>query len=354
VARRFGEVVHGRYFYSRCNNRRLSYFDPKVCTSFQELLFVWFYFCFSLTQCTFGSFYILFSPDLDFLPDDLYSIDLLVIPKWGLYANMTAQLISQLSSHFIIHYHRRIARHASGEDEEPSTVEALGVVHTGTTLMDEDDNEIGQVSPAGSIKEFEDEQVAAAIVEDSQDKLCNHTFRRPHRGEADKLVARRFVGPLLIGLSVILCVLILLGCILPSYSLNALGIVGVLVESGQGFVTANTEYSVITSMKLFFDQAALTGTAKDYIGLGSLTILLVMTVLVVPVVQAVVLLFQWFAPLTKKRRFRLSIVLEILQAWQYAEVYLLSLLVGSWQLGPLSGKSYWNSISASLRDVPFN
>ena len=48
------------------------------------------------------------TPRYSFLPDDAVVIDLVVIPMWGLYANMIAQLISQISSHFIIHYHRHI------------------------------------------------------------------------------------------------------------------------------------------------------------------------------------------------------------------------------------------------------
>ena len=50
------------------------------------------------------------------------------------------------------------------------------------------------------------------------------------------------------------------------------------------------------------------------------------------------LLAQWLMPLTRKHRYRLSIVLEILQAWQYVEVYLLAVLVASWQLGTFSGE----------------
>ena len=290
---------------------------------------------------------------MDFLPEDLYSIELLVIPKWGLYANMTAQLISQLSSHFIIHYHRRIVRQATGEDVAPSVPI---VTHTTTTLMDDEENEIGendfQAPVAKSLKGGSNVDVTGsdAAGEATKDRLCDHTFRRPHRGEADKLVVRRFVSPILCVTAATLCVLVVLGCFLPTYSIDALGMVGVFVETGQGFSAADTEYSVISTMQMFFDQAKLTGTAKDYIGLGSLTILVVLTVLVVPVVQAGVLLLQWFDPLTKKRRYRLSIVLEILQAWQYAEVYLLALLVGSWQLGPLS-EFMINPYCESLRGI---
>jgi len=278
------------------------------------------------------------SPDVDFLPEDLYAFDLLVIPKWGLYANMIAQLISQVSSHFIIHYHRRIVRQATGEDEDSTPA----LPQTDTALLDDEDNEIGEDTQPQAAKVLNEENIVPA-EEEAKDRLCYHSFLRPHRGESDKLVARRYVNPLLVFVLGATCVLVVLGCVLPSFSLNALGLIGVLVETGQAFVAANTEYSVITSMELLFDQARLTGTAKDYIGLGSLTVLLIMTVLVVPVVQAFVLLVQWFAPLTKKQRYRLEIVLEILQAWQYAEVYLLSLLVGSWQLGPLSGEFIRNA-----------
>ena len=34
-----------------------------------------------------------------YLPDGFYEVNMLVIPLWGLYANMLAQLVSQLSSH---------------------------------------------------------------------------------------------------------------------------------------------------------------------------------------------------------------------------------------------------------------
>jgi hypothetical protein len=57
-----------------------------------------------------SSFY---SPAQSFLPEDLYRVDMLVVPLWGLYANMMAQLLSQITSHAIIYYHRRVVKAAS-------------------------------------------------------------------------------------------------------------------------------------------------------------------------------------------------------------------------------------------------
>jgi Paraquat-inducible protein A len=272
------------------------------------------------------------SPDVAFLPSDFYSLDLLVAPKWGLYANLTAQIISQISSHFIIHFHRRMIEKALKADQV-----VPDLVHTATALIDEEGNEHENVTNTTPGKFI-------SMIQDSSElwkgQLCSHAFRRPHRGESDKLVIRRFVSPLLVLLAMCCTVLVILGCILPSYSVRALGIVGILVESGQKFSAADTKYSAFTTITLLFEQASLTGNAADLVGLGSLSLILLLSVLVAPIAQSLFLLVQWFTPLSKKRRKRLMILLEILQAWQYAEVYLLAILVGSWQLGPISGKQW--------------
>jgi hypothetical protein len=272
------------------------------------------------------------SPDIEFLPSDFYSLDLLVAPKWGLYANLTAQIISQISSHFIIHYHRRIVEHALNPDQG-----VPDLIHTDTALIDEDGNEHEVVNSNVGATPVKLQPITHDSSDSRKVQLNSHCFRRPHRGESDKLVPRRFVSALLVMVAMSCTVLVTLGCILPSYSVSDLGIVGILVESGQKFNAADTKFSALTTITLLFEQAKLTGTAVDFVGLGSLSIILLLSVLVAPIAQSLFLLIQWFAPLTMKRRKRLMILLEILQAWQYAEVYLLAILVGSWQLGPISG-----------------
>jgi Paraquat-inducible protein A len=254
----------------------------------------------------------------------------MVSPKWGLYANLMAQIISQVSSHFIIHYHRRIVEEAMKENQE-----IPGIVNTDTALMDNEGNEVEHSSVANDAFT----SVAPDLFERFKIQLSSNAFSRPHRGDSDKLVTRRVVSPLLIFLAICCITLFILGCLLPSYSVGAYGIVGILVESGQKFRAAESSYSPFTTIALLFDQAKLSGTAADLVGLGSLSIILLLSVLVVPIAQSLVLLIQWFVPLTHRRRYRLMIALEVLQAWQYAEVYLLAILVGSWQLGPISGTS---------------
>jgi hypothetical protein len=256
------------------------------------------------------------SPDVGFLPEDFYSLDLLVVPMWGLYANMIAQIISQVSSHCIVYYHRKIVADATERHEE-----SLNLKSTDTFIIDDEEEES---TP------FASTSLPLSIHVETKDKLASHAFARPHRGERDKLVARRGVDLMLIGVALVMSVLVILGCVLPAFSQEILGIIGVMVESGQEFKQANKEHSLISIIEMFFEQARFTGRAADFVGLGSLAALLFLSVLIVPVVQGGVLLYQWFRPMTRKTRGRIAVLVEILQAWQYAEVFLLAMIIASW------------------------
>lgn len=255
------------------------------------------------------------SPDVAFLPPGFYSLDLLVIPKWGLYANFMAQLISQISSHFIVHYHRRIVEQAEKTFDEK---------HADKNHSFADDTEVATTANP------------QAEPDAPRERLSSHEFGRPHRGDADTLVVRKGTDALLVFTAFTLSILAIVGCVLPAFSLETLGIIGVMVESGQRFAEAQSEHSLFTMIQLLFDQAKFTGEISDLVGLGSLSALLVFSVLIVPILQSAALLYQWLAPMNRVRRNRILVLVETLQAWQYAEVFLLSVVIASWQLGPVS------------------
>lgn len=219
---------------------------------------------------------------------------------------MIAQLISQVSSHFIVHYHREIIREANarlGNHASQREATAIGEAETEDNL-----------------------DTSGAIA------LCEHQFGRVHRvcDAKSKLVVRNWVNKTLILTAVCIATFVVIGCSISSFSLETFGIIGVGVESGQGFRDATTDHSVFTVLKLLFDQASFLGGAGDYIGLGVLSVLFVMTILVVPMVEAVVLSIQWFSKSTKEKKMKLSVHIEMLEAWQYTEVYLISLMLASW------------------------
>ena len=310
------------------------------------MLFV--FVCFLLTRSLTHSFLFrisIASPDVDFLPDNFYSVDLLVVPMWGLYANMIAQIISQISSHFIIHYHRQVEKKAS---------RAHRALFRKTARFLEDGEQ-------QSTSSFVDEQRESSSLSsrsstgddansDRQDQLYQHAFVRPHSNNS-KLVTRSYVNPTLIFFAVTLAALLLAGCALPSFSLEVMGIMGLLVESGNQWNQAVEEHSVFTITEMLMDQAEFLGGAGDYIGLGTLASLLLFTVLLIPLIQTMALLYHWFAPMNKNKRRRMQILMEGMQAWQYVEVYLIATVVASWQLGPISDfmiNSYCGSLDESF------
>jgi len=172
-----------------------------------------------------------------------------------------------------------------------------------------------------------------ALMDDSEieDALASHAYMRPHRGENDRLVPKRFVSPVLCCAAVGIVLFVYYGCAMPAFSADLMGIVGLVVESGKLFrEEAITEYSLFTTVEVLYQQADFRGTAGDYVGLGSLGAVLVITVLLVPCLQAALLLYHWFRPMSRKLRNRVIAGNEILQAWQYTEVFALSVVAGSW------------------------
>eukprot|EP00581_Thalassiosira_minuscula_P006165 CAMPEP_0183743138 /NCGR_PEP_ID=MMETSP0737-20130205/65061_1 /TAXON_ID=385413 /ORGANISM="Thalassiosira miniscula, Strain CCMP1093" /LENGTH=2172 /DNA_ID=CAMNT_0025978745 /DNA_START=179 /DNA_END=6698 /DNA_ORIENTATION=+ len=245
------------------------------------------------------------SPDhLNFLPEDLYSINMLVVPLWGLYANMLAQLVAQISSHIIIHYHRKTVMAAAHSQEE--------------------------------LNQLADWDLAPSNSDNTQEKLRDHKFKLEYEASSMHAVLRRSVHWILSAAMLSLVVLVICGCALPSFSIEVLGLVGLAVESGNEFEQANVLYSVFDLASMIMDQARYLNTAKDFVGLGTLSSLLVITVFIVPLAQAASLLTEWFAPMTKKHRMRNTVLNEILSAWQYMEVYVLSIIIAAWQLGGVS------------------
>jgi hypothetical protein len=160
--------------------------------------------------------------------------------------------------------------------------------------------------------------------------LRKYQFSRPHRGETEKVVPRNYVNRLILACALCLVGLVFIGCILPSFSLELFGLVGVAVEFGQDFHDATRYYSIFSVVRVLLDQARYLGTATDFIGLSILSLLFLCTLILVPLLQTGLLLRQWFAKSTVVQKESMQVRLEILQAWQYLDVYLVSLFVSSW------------------------
>jgi len=285
------------------------------------------------------------SPNTSFLPEGFYFVEMMVVPLWGLYANMIAQLISQVSSHFIIYYHRKIV--ANAQPPVQDSVSIQDAVNLQDTVSYRDAVSIA-VPPTRLENLYGQEKrhsITTANLEQSivfpnreapredpavRQALFKHQFSRPHRGETEKLVVRKGVNALYVFGIVSMVLLVIVGCTIPSFSLEFLGIVGVAVEVGQDFEAAKTEQSVFSVLRLLMDQARFLGTGSNKVGLLSMSIVFVITILFVPIFQTIALTRQWFFAATPQERAKMEVIIEGLGAWQYAEVYLLAVFVSSW------------------------
>lgn len=279
------------------------------------------------------------SPDsLSSLLSSLYSVNLMIIPKWGLYAMMIAQLLSHVSSHFVMHYHRKIveAGMRRGVEKELSSI---------SLDSDEDDSVVNEVTS----HKFYQPSLRNRSTSKSALRHCVYKVERSSKGNF--LLIRSWVEGVLviIGLSVMLS--FVLGCTFPSFQIELLGLVGIAVELGQAGVAAANKYSIFQAASVLFGLAEYLNTAGDWVGLTSLSLLMIISTCFVPVVQVLVMFGIWFIPMNFDSRLRKKLVffVEVLKAWQYVEVYLLALLIATWQIGGIS-QFFFNDVVGGKLD----
>jgi hypothetical protein len=235
--------------------------------------------------------------------------------KWGLYANLLAQLVAQVTSTYIIHYHRRVVEVATKQKKKRKE-----------TVHENSDGSSSAVPPSSQSKSILQKPTV----------LRMHKFYRIDQGIDEVLGVKQGVTLGMLVLSGMALLFYFVGNSIKAFSLETLGLFGLLIESGRGFEEASEEYSVFGVASFLMDQARLLDTSSDTIGHFLLASVLVITVLLVPCVQVIMMIFQWLYPMGAVLRNRVLTAIEILQAWQYSEVFLVALLVGTMQAGQIS------------------
>ena len=224
----------------------------------------------------------------------------MLVPLWGLYANMIAQILSQISSHFIIYYQRKVV--------------SVGLQNCHT-----------HNSRSQNMSETQ-----------TNEALCRSDFRLNGYNNKNvvkvKLSTNVFIG--LLGILAI--VLLVLGCSLTSFRLEILGITRKLIELGDDLQPAISNYSIFTIFGVIMEQALYLNSISAFLGLGFLALLLIITSLVVPCFHSLLLMVLWFYPTQKRMKTLLTRIIEILKAWQYVEVYIIAAFLGMWQIGDVS------------------
>jgi Paraquat-inducible protein A len=268
------------------------------------------------------------------------------------YGTGIGQVLAQVTGQVFMHYHRAVVAAARSQ---------VLVLERGATESDMENS----YSPTDSIRSDKNGKDAAQrqldttmldrtheteitsevpIVSMTSDGsmlggrrvIHREVFERPYHDDLEQLRVRPWVNPAILVMSVLAIGLGLAGCIMPSFSFDASGIIVDAMHAGQGFKHVRDEYSVINIAQLLVSEARFLGDNKYLVGLGLLSALFITMVVAVPILHVCALLMQWFYPLRGAYMNKLHHVAELFHAWQYTEVYVLSCISCAIQLSGVS------------------
>jgi Paraquat-inducible protein A len=166
--------------------------------------------------------------------------------------------------------------------------------------------------------------------------LHKEVFCQELCGELTTFGVRDWVNPAVLLVSAASVAALIVGSNLPVFSFEAAGFIADLVEQNREFSELRETRSVFSLAQLLLSEALLIGDAKKLIGMGLLSFLLIVVVVVAPIVHVGSLLTQWFHPLNVDQLRRVNRMSEILHVWQCADVFLLSAILSAVQLSSLS------------------
>jgi len=246
--------------------------------------------------------------------------------------------MSQISSHFIVMYHRRIVKEGQRKYQERHHPERLS------------DVVIEETDPAPLL-------ASETSDHEKKDLLCKHRFMQKFDNESERVVARRSVNFSFPVAAMMLSALLVVSCTLPSLRIEVYGVVGIFIEIGKYLKEEAVKKESIFSMAAaMVEQAVYMEETVHYIGNIFLTIVFIATLLVVPIAMLATMTYMWLFPQTRKTRERVAIAIETLQAWQYVEVYILGIIIESWQLGQVSRlflNTYCDDLNPLLESLAF-
>jgi len=291
----------------------------------------------------------IFSPQAASIPVNLYFVEVMVEPVWGLYANMIAQLISQLLSHVAIHYHRNViaaAELSSGDKlisgsaiPKKLSPKGKGTQHSVAAQIDQLERGAKETVALRRARRASSWMSSTSILTgpraalvDRKECLYEHVYSISGSNRHIRLgcVVHAFI--LLLALTA--CGALAYGCAVPSFRIEIHGLAGLALDFGRPGASIQ-EYSIVTVFHEIMSQAQ--NTFLSQLGIHYIAIIFVVCALAAPVAQMLALVIMWRAPLTLKQLKGMLVCNEIIAAWQYLEVYLIAIVVSLLQIGQISG-----------------
>ena len=239
-------------------------------------------------------------PGWKFLPEGMLEFEIIVTPFWGLFGFMTAAILSLTINHAMVVLHRNSVLY----DE---TSGACGGWFDDLSEGDCDRAHMRMVLARTSIYNEEDHAKDGEVsVEEQKKKQRND-------------MVRAGLSIVLLGVSL---VLLILGVSVHTFEFDFEGLAAWgtdLYKPG----SAHVEYSLVSLAKDVMDQAS---TTREHIEYLYLVIVFFIFTVAMPVIQVVLLLVLWLAPLTLREQKILYFTNEIVAAWNALDVFIVVLV----------------------------
>jgi len=315
---------------------------------------------------------------------DFFSAKLIVVPGAGFYCIIMGQRITRVTSRYLLDCHHEIVKSATQELKQSEEWMMRVSGRTSETWNLEDDEESKVSESARSASELDDE----AQVSSYTDSMANTSWLEDrggvraagagtpaNPGESDSRSIRCPVAVGFIALTVM--ILIIIACVfVPAISIDTKVVWG-LLGTGKTFEQAVTEYGMFWMiMKILVQSRFVLDSVEDYVGLGVLLALVIVTSFASPLMKAISFLRQWIqqrrlrksTPVSNlsssKKQKNVSVTLRAkfstvlprwlkgkestesdddllpackLKAWEDLEVYIVAFVVACWQLGAVAG-----------------
>ena len=336
-----------------------------------------------------GFHLIIESPLVSFLPPNFWLVEVSVVPVWGLYSNLIAQVMSQLVSHVAIYYHRNAVAAVEEEtgykmldiqsfkkilikkkidikvtnmhnpmvkeNKEKTTIQNFDGIakergtprergtKRGTKHGAKRGTKRGTPRKRASttwIRSGDNVQGERKALVNKKAALREHYFEmKSDEGEAGLEIGRLRIqvspcGQWLVVVSIVVAELLLVvGTVTPSFYMNTRGLAGLAIDLGNTN-SSFQQYSILTTVGSIASQTKTFDIGS--FGLGSIVGLFLLTAVLVPSLQLISLLIMWLTPMSLSGQKKMYLLNEALGAWQYLEVYIIAIGVATLQMKDIS------------------
>lgn len=257
-------------------------------------------------------------------PENYFGFDLLTVPLWGIYANLLAQVLTQISSHWIIYYHDKVVK------LNLRSLSEMGTLSDSSAELDARNHK----KMKQSVKSKGGQNVD--ITNTKKYSLCTHSFYLGGSRRGHKAKIRHEVNILVAVVGLLTLLSILMGSSIKYLRVTNIGILSKLISLGNDGNEPIINHSLITVAQTMLEVGDNLGTITEKFGVIILFSLLFVTCIIVPALQCLCAICLWFVSLTQRARENLISAIQILKAWQYLEVYYLGIFMMMWQSGTIS------------------